>query len=101
MCLLTCVCVQFSFDAVFGEEATNEHIYRSTLRSLVPGVFEQGGAVTCFAYGQTGSGKTYTMTALNRYCVRDLFHYATHRFRGIEVVVSYFEIYMAKVVRCR
>jgi len=90
---------QFVFDAVFGESSSNEHIYCSTLRSLIPGVFDKGGAVTCFAYGQTGSGKTYTMTALNQYCVRDIFFYAHNRFRGVEVVVSFFEIYMAKVVR--
>ena len=91
--------LQFLFDAVFDEESSNEHIYSSTLRSLVPGIFEKGGAVTCFAYGQTGSGKTYTMTALHRYCVEDIFHLADGRFRGVEIAVSFFEIYMAKVVR--
>ena len=69
------------------------------MQGLIPGIFEKGGAVTCFAYGQTGSGKTYTMTALDRYCVQDIFRLASTRHRGIDIRVSFFEIYNAKVVR--
>lgn len=50
----------FSFDAVFGEAATQREIYEDTAMGVVNGVL-QGMNGTIFAYGQTGTGKTYTM----------------------------------------
>ncbi|CAD25751.1 similarity to KINESIN-LIKE PROTEIN A [Encephalitozoon cuniculi GB-M1] len=52
----------FSFDRVFGPDATQRCIYgevEMTLHSVL-----EGYRVCVFAYGQTGSGKTYTMEGI-------------------------------------
>ena len=49
----------FSFDQVFGPQATQSHLYKS-VNKLIQGLFE-GYNGSILAYGQTGSGKTYTM----------------------------------------
>jgi kinesin family protein 18/19 len=46
----------YEFDKVFSEEATNQQVYESTARSLVPKVLD-GMNCTIFAYGATGAGK--------------------------------------------
>lgn len=45
--------LQFKFDRVFGDGASNEDVYRNTVAPFLRGTF-LGGKVTCFAYGQTG-----------------------------------------------
>jgi len=51
---------KFAFDAVFGEAASNDEVYRRTARHLIDGVLT-GENATVFAYGSTGSGKTFSM----------------------------------------
>ncbi len=47
---------QFSFDAVFSEQATQRKIYDTCAAPVVQSVLE-GYNGTIFAYGQTGAGK--------------------------------------------
>jgi len=42
---------EFTFDAVFDEEATNEGVYAQTAAPLVAGCYA-GGFTTCMVYGQ-------------------------------------------------
>ncbi|XP_040833664.1 kinesin-like protein KIF2C isoform X2 [Ochotona curzoniae] len=101
----------FCFDFAFDETVSNEVVYRFTARPLVQTIFE-GGKATCFAYGQTGSGKTHTMggdfsgkaqeTANGIYAMasRDVFllkNQPRYRSLGLEVYVTFFEIYNGKV----
>ncbi|XP_024426911.2 kinesin-like protein KIF2C [Desmodus rotundus] len=101
----------FCFDFAFDETASNEVVYRFTARPLVHTIF-QGGKATCFAYGQTGSGKTHTMGG-NLYgkaqnASKGIYAMASHdvflmknqpRYRnlGLEVYVTFFEIYNGKL----
>ena len=50
----------YCFDAVFGENATQEEVYLQTTADTVHTVLE-GYNCTVFAYGATGAGKTHTM----------------------------------------
>ena len=94
---------KFQFERVFDGTCGNDDVYAHTLRPAVADVL-QGGTVTCFAYGQTGSGKTYTMVALTKLAMGDLYRTidvrnAACRPRGEElhVQISYFEMYMGKI----
>ncbi|ORZ08869.1 P-loop containing nucleoside triphosphate hydrolase protein [Absidia repens] len=58
--LLTTSNKRFSFDRVFDQNTTQEHIYAEVVQPILDQVLE-GYNCTIFAYGQTGSGKTYTM----------------------------------------
>ncbi|CAO3600726.1 unnamed protein product [Absidia cylindrospora] len=58
--LLTTTNKRFSFDCVFDQNTTQEHIYAEVVQPILDQVLE-GYNCTIFAYGQTGSGKTYTM----------------------------------------
>ena len=60
----------------------------------MPSIFENG-IVTCFAYGQTGSGKTFTVNAITKYAINDIFKIAQGK-SGIEFFMSMFEIYGGK-----
>ncbi|WKY14725.1 hypothetical protein Q1695_000335 [Nippostrongylus brasiliensis] len=51
---------QFSFDAAFGPNSSQEDIHEATTSPLVDSVVA-GYNATVFAYGATGSGKTFTM----------------------------------------
>ncbi|XP_055986882.1 kinesin-like protein KIF2C isoform X1 [Sorex fumeus] len=101
----------FRFDFVFDETTSNEVVYRFTARPLVQTIFE-GGKATCFAYGQTGSGKTHTMggdlmgkaqnasKGIYAMASQDVFllkNQPRYRNLGLEVYVTFFEIYNGKL----
>uniref|UniRef100_A0A3P8U8H8 Kinesin motor domain-containing protein n=1 Tax=Amphiprion percula TaxID=161767 RepID=A0A3P8U8H8_AMPPE len=98
---------RFYYDQVFGEESSNEEVYRRTPGHLLfCSVFQSLGKATCFAYGQTGAGKTHTMLGssprrpgLYALAVRDIFaHLATRRTHSsLQVYVSFFEIYCGQL----
>ena len=50
----------YCFDAVFGEDATQEEVYLQTTADTVETI-KDGFNCTVFAYGATGAGKTHTM----------------------------------------
>lgn len=99
----------FTFDNVFGEEATNEDIYLTCVQPIVVAAF-QGAKVTCFAYGQTGSGKTFTMMGPNPtakqqshpgiywLAANDIFALLNDEsYQGYTITASLFEIYCDKL----
>ena len=51
---------RYAFDQVFGETSSQEMVFNSTSKFLLPAVLN-GYNATVFAYGPTGTGKTYTM----------------------------------------
>ena len=51
---------EFTFDAVLGGQAPQEHVYDVAPRRMVVD-FINGRNASIFAFGQTGSGKTHTM----------------------------------------
>ncbi|CAE6420027.1 unnamed protein product [Rhizoctonia solani] len=51
---------RFNFTSVHGQDATQEQVFESDVRPLLPSVFT-GLTLTIFAYGVTSSGKTHTM----------------------------------------
>ena len=79
---------EFTYDNTFNENEDGQTVYNYSLKPLCEFVANQRGTVTCFAYGQTGSGKTFTMMALQRMAIADLFRLSKANF-----VVSFFEIY--------
>ena len=83
---------EFYFDATFGENSKNYDIYNITLYPMINLVLNQG-VVTCFAYGQTGSGKTFTMNALEKEAIDDLFSESEKMGNPFDFYVSFFEIY--------
>lgn len=89
----------FVFDAVLDEQFSNDEVYRVTVEPIIPTIFQRTKA-TCFAYGQTGSGKTYTMNPLPlRACqdILDTMHHPAYRSQGLQLWLSYFEIYGGKL----
>ncbi|XP_058074390.1 kinesin-like protein KIN-13B isoform X1 [Magnolia sinica] len=89
---------EFVFDAVLGEEVSNDEVYRETVEPIVPIIFQRTKA-TCFAYGQTGNGKTYTMQPLPLKASQDILKLMHHTYRnqGFQLFVSFFEIYGGKL----
>jgi len=56
--------IDFQFDNIFDERASQEDIYSYT-RDLIESVVS-GYNATIFAFGMTGSGKTHTITGEKR-----------------------------------
>jgi hypothetical protein len=56
---------EYAFDAVFGENSTQEEVYMHTAKKYIPNLID-GKNVTVFAYGATGAGKTHTMLGNTR-----------------------------------
>eukprot|EP00249_Psilotum_nudum_P022165 c28399_g1_i2 orf=163-2601(+) len=89
----------FTFDAVLDYQVSNDEVYRVTVEPIIPLIFQRTKA-TCFAYGQTGSGKTYTMQPLPLRACEDILHlmqYQSHRNQGLQLWLSFFEIYGGKL----
>lgn len=89
--------LEFKFDAVFDEYATNRNVFNVTTKDLISPLLE-GCNCTVFAYGATGSGKTHTIIGNERepgviyLTVMELFK----KIKGsndLEISVSYLEIY--------
>ena len=84
----------FDFDNTFNENENSQDMYQFSIRDLLPSIFDDG-IVTCFAYGQTGSGKTFTVNAITKYAINDIFKIAGNK-QGVEYYMSMFEIYGGK-----
>lgn len=90
----------FVFDHVFGDDSTNEQVYRDCCQLLLASVRDGGGAVI-FAFGQTGSGKTYTMLGdaaspgLYGLAVTELLGMTTATGGGLSA--SFYEVYGSKL----
>ena len=67
----------FNFDAVKGEDSTQEELFSQVGKKVVETSI-QGYNGTVFAYGQTGSGKTFTMNGPGEGSAE-----AVHNLRGI------------------
>ena len=52
--------LQFAFDKVFDETASQVDVFENTTKAIIDGVLD-GMNCSVFAYGATGAGKTYTM----------------------------------------
>lgn len=63
---------------------------------MLPSIF-QNAIVTCFAYGQTGSGKTFTVNAITKYAINDIFKLAANKGK-VEFFMAMFEIYGGKCI---
>ena len=85
---------EFAFDNTFNENENSQDMYQFSIRDLIPSIFSNG-IVTCFAYGQTGSGKTFTVNAITKVAINDIFKHAAG-VKGVEFNISMFEIYGGK-----
>ena len=70
-------------------------MYQFSIRDLLPSIFTNG-IVTCFAYGQTGSGKTFTVNAITKYAINDIFNISNQSHPDADFFMSMFEIYGGK-----
>lgn len=83
----------YKVDIAFDEESTNDQVYSTIAKPLIPWVL-QGGIATIFAFGQTGSGKTHTMTGIEENLAQDIFRFAQEKQNAaFSVYVSFIEIY--------
>ncbi|KAG5502931.1 hypothetical protein JKF63_04704 [Porcisia hertigi] len=95
----------YTFDRVYGADATQEEVYELSARPAVLSVLE-GYNATLMAYGQTGTGKTYTMEGFTNEeergiiprAVESVFEYIQERRHTNEgprflVQASYMQIY--------
>jgi kinesin family protein 2/24 len=66
--------MNFPFSRVFGEQVTDDEVYRQCAAPAVEHVL-QAGVATIFMFGQTGSGKTHTMRGLLNRTIAHIFHF--------------------------
>lgn len=50
------VCSRFSFDAFYGEKTTQQEVFLSSVKPILPHVLN-GQNASVFAYGPTGAGE--------------------------------------------
>ncbi|EPZ33973.1 Kinesin, motor region domain-containing protein [Rozella allomycis CSF55] len=92
---------QFCFDNVFDETSTNEAVYSSTLKTILPQLLNQG-RISFFAYGQTSSGKTHTVfgnqsnPGVYHYACKDIFKLIKND-KSLFVTVCFYEIYGGRI----
>ncbi|KAI1295387.1 Kinesin-like protein KIF18A [Halotydeus destructor] len=92
--------LQFVFDQVFDDQATNLQVFESVTKSTISS-FLDGYNCAVFAYGATGSGKTHTMLGsasdpgVMFFTTMELFRVIDSRpaDEQLEISISYFEIY--------
>ncbi|XP_061334371.1 LOW QUALITY PROTEIN: kinesin-like protein KIF18B, partial [Pezoporus flaviventris] len=96
--------LEFVFDRVFGEEATQEEVFQHSTSELLDSVLE-GYNCSVFAYGATGAGKTYTMLGSEHspgimyLTMVELYQRmeARRQEKSCEVLVSYQEVYNEQI----
>lgn len=87
----------YSFDRVFTSTSSSREVYECSTQRVVEGVLA-GINGTVFAYGQTGSGKTFTMSAITRMAVVDMFdRIAVDSENKYTLKFSIIELYCEKV----
>ena len=103
---------QYQFDHVKDEKSSQSQVYDSIGKKIIQDVL-RGYNGTILAYGQTGTGKTYTIfgDAEDEYglekvtetsgiltrAVQDIFEFKESKKRGIEIKVSFIQIYLNKI----
>lgn len=99
--------VKYHFDAFHGEETTQQEVFLSSVKPVLPNILT-GQNASVFAYGPTGAGKTYTMLGSSEQpgviprAVREVFNQVRSK-DGNEgwsysIGMSYLEIYNEKVL---
>ncbi|KAM4637485.1 kinesin-like protein KIF18B [Amazona ochrocephala] len=96
--------LKFGFDRVFGEQATQEEVFRHSTSELLDRVLD-GYNCSVFAYGATGAGKTYTMLGSEHspgvmyFTMVELYKRmeARKQEKSCEVLVSYQEVYNEQI----
>uniref|UniRef100_A0A1A8FM31 Kinesin-like protein n=1 Tax=Nothobranchius korthausae TaxID=1143690 RepID=A0A1A8FM31_9TELE len=99
--------VKYHFDVFHGEDTTQEEVFLSSVKSILPNILK-GQNASVFAYGPTGAGKTHTMLGSPEQpgviplAVEEVFNLvrATDQDEGWDysVGMSYLEIYNEKVL---
>jgi DNA uptake protein ComE-like DNA-binding protein len=100
---------EYTFDRCYGEQSTQQQIYESEVRDVLPSLFK-GLNSTLFAYGVTSAGKTHTMTGTAQSrgiigrAIEELLAMAALRQREaktdrrvVSIKMSYLEIYNERV----
>jgi kinesin family member 2/24 len=78
---------QYTFDRVFDQFDSHEHVCAEVVAPLLSHVVELQNDSTLILYGQTGTGKTYTMSGCIEYLAQML------EGMKVEVEVCFFEIH--------
>ncbi|XP_066522284.1 kinesin-like protein KIF22 isoform X2 [Hoplias malabaricus] len=100
--------LQYQFDIFHGEQATQQDVFLSSVKPIIPYVLN-GQNASVFAYGPTGAGKTHTMLGSQDHpgviprAVREVFQLVRSQERDqkdfkFSVGMSYLEIYNEKVL---
>ncbi|CAG9864986.1 unnamed protein product [Phyllotreta striolata] len=93
---------QYLYDVVFGEDSTQEEVYKVTTKTLITDILN-GYNGTVFAYGATGAGKTHTMVGTRSEpgimirALNDLFEAVKGKEEEYSVIMSYLEIYNEQI----
>ncbi|KAI3365687.1 hypothetical protein L3Q82_010770 [Scortum barcoo] len=96
-----------SFDAFHGEQTTQQEVFLSSVKPILPHILA-GQNASVFAYGPTGAGKTHTMLGSSEQpgviprAVREVFNLVKTKDEDDEwnysIGMSYLEIYNEKVL---
>lgn len=99
--------VKYHFDAFHGENTTQQEVFLSSVKTILPHVLN-GQNASVFAYGPTGAGKTHTMLGSSEQpgviprAVREVFKLVKSKDEADQwdsnIGMSYLEIYNEKVL---